>query len=174
MNDVQSYYDNKDYMPLCIVTLTSIGTIAPDTVVDLRLHGTIGTKQLQKKQIKAEALADNIDMSARGFIAATTADSENFLSKAPDYDSGWIQTLPNSRTELIHNLNTVEVMVYFIGKEGSMPFGNSTIHQKYYGGRFHLVNEGCFWENLTPTQISIIRMEQDSLYYEIRVQIWRL
>jgi len=49
MNDVQSYYDNKDYMPLCIVTLTSIGTIAPDTVADCRPFGTIHKAQLAYK-----------------------------------------------------------------------------------------------------------------------------
>ena len=81
---------------------------------------------------------------------------------APAYDSGWVNA--NTITEplvLYHNLRTVEVFVYLIGKNNASEY---LINQEAYG--LYLS-----WWGLNETAISVYGRYQSQY---IRVMIWKI
>jgi len=112
--DVQDYYDNKDYMPLCTVNLTSIGVVAPDTVVDYRPFGTIGLKDiwdLYNLQDKVTTIETILGVSG-----------ENVLMKSAYsyFDSIWI---PDTTSAKKMSLSSIDVksfaLLIFSGQSAS-------------------------------------------------------
>jgi len=91
---------------------------------------------------------------------------------APDYDSGWVSVSPGDTVRLQHDLG-LEVFVYILGKHPT-PF----THQIYIGSeKFNqtgvMHEEGVTWKNFGPF-IQVKRMNDDTLYSQIRVYVWRI
>ena len=88
---------------------------------------------------------------------------------APDYDSGW-QILPSGSKSLAHNLDTVDIYVYLIGK-----MDNGNTHQRFYGtDQYDSSIRGVMWQSDGPNHILIWRRPQDFDWEEFRVLIWTL
>lgn len=94
--------------------------------------------------------------------------------RAPAYDSGWITISQNEDLVLIHNLNTTDLFVYFIGKD------STGTHQYYYGGDRKVLpdwstdNRGLYWGWGTNMTIQLYRLREDLHYEQVRVMIWRI
>ena len=91
---------------------------------------------------------------------------------APDYDSGWVSVSPGDTVRLQHGLG-LEVFVYILGKHPT-PF----THQVYMGSEKYnqtgkMYEEGVLWKNFGP-YIQVKRMNDDTLYTQIRVYVWRI
>ena len=91
---------------------------------------------------------------------------------APDYDSGWVSMSLGGTLRLQHDLG-LEVFVYILGKHPT-PF----THQIYMGSEKYnqtgnMREEGVTWKNFGP-YIQVKRMNDDELYTQIRVYVWRI
>jgi len=88
----------------------------------------------------------------------------------PAYDSGWQSINKGQFLTLTHDLNTVELLVYVIGKSPD----SYAIHQFYYGYAFLLSGQvrGLIWYALTGTSIKVLRAPDDTIWSEVRVMIW--
>ena len=87
---------------------------------------------------------------------------------APTYDSGWVTISENSWTRLEHNLNTLELLVYVLGKDD-----DGLIHQMGLNERDSAVYQLRWRSN--STTIELRRGTVTTGYWEnIRVLIWRI
>ena len=88
----------------------------------------------------------------------------------PAYDSGWQPINKGQLLTFTHDLNTVELLVYVIGKSPD----STAIHQQYYGYAFLLSGQvrGLSWYALTETSIKVLRGPDDTIWSEVRVMLW--
>ncbi len=88
---------------------------------------------------------------------------QGFIS-APAYDSGWVSIAPAQYLTLSHNLNTVEVFVYLLGRNESG--GIHQITHEMYGVQI--------W-SLDDSDITLWRHGLDYIYWhQVRVMIWKI
>ena len=101
---------------------------------------------------------------------------------APDYDSGWQPLTPGGDVTLVHNLGTLEYMVYFIVTEDEpadvTPFMPSSFHNFGTGGAFvedyvtdMMYDVGTRWE-ASENMILLHRYPDDVVCNYGRVIIW--
>lgn len=97
------------------------------------------------------------------------------MLKNPDFDSGWLSLSPGDK-EIVHSLNTSEVLVYMTGRKAL----EKASHQMEYGGFVNTVGvvandyRGVYWHKLTPNSITIHRHGNDENWEYVRVLIWKI
>lgn len=89
---------------------------------------------------------------------------------APDYDSGWQTIAQGQVLTFTHNLGTMNLIVYVLGKHMYGGF----IHQDGYGGlQVQEYGHGLDWQaNLSI--INVRRWYNDLSWKQVRVLIWKL
>lgn len=88
----------------------------------------------------------------------------------PAYDSGWFAVPPGQAKTLNHNLGG-NVDNYLV----DLTFRNGNgINHHYYGGMLWMDSRrfGAYWEDLTNTQISVFRLDEDYFAVDLRIRIW--
>ena len=96
------------------------------------------------------------------------------MLKKPDFDSGWL-SLSTGDKEIVHSLNTTEVVVYMTGKKAL----KGAPHQMEYGGFVNTVvvandYRGVYWHKLTPNSITIHKHGNDENWKYVRVMLWKI
>jgi len=97
---------------------------------------------------------------------------------APDYDSGWQSLSFGQQLYLTHNLNTTDLLVYFIGRYES---GYMWTHQYSFGGQYDsnygMGHHGAWWAAEDNT-IILYRAAHDfqsgQPWNHVRVMIWKI
>jgi len=116
-------------------------------------------------------------------VDATAAEgsSEEFVRKDhvhrgldtdPDYDSGWVAIARGGSATKTHDLGTANLLVENTCKDGAN-IGNQRIGRSYYG----IPNQGAsgFWfDNLTTTQVRLVRGPKEYYIDSFRVRIWKM
>lgn len=101
---------------------------------------------------------------------------------APDYDSGWSSLTSGEDLTIVHNLGTLEYLVYFMVTEDEpadvTPFTPSSFHNFGTGGAFiedYVIDEmydaGTYWR-ATENTVVIHRYPDDVVSNYGRVMIW--
>lgn len=91
------------------------------------------------------------------------------LSRAPDYDSGWMDVSEGEIITLTHDLGTTELFVYMLGQGGGLE-----IHQHHYGGTCPAGNRGLRWYHLTENTIQVERSGNDERWEQFHIMIWKI
>jgi trimeric autotransporter adhesin len=88
----------------------------------------------------------------------------------PQYDSGWVAIAQSSQIWLTHNLGG-DPDDYIVDLQFYAP---SARHVKGYGSYwdFDEKNHGAYWYGLSSTEISVVRGQDDTQVFEVRVRIW--
>jgi hypothetical protein len=87
------------------------------------------------------------------------------------YDSFWYPISKGGYRIFPHNLGTTNVLVYMIGYDSE----TGAIHQKDYGGeKSPGYTWGCWWTDLTATDIRVERGGSDDNWDYVRLIIWKI
>lgn len=112
---------------------------------------------------------DTGDPGPKGDTGDTGPKGDTGSFFAPDYDSGWRPTIIGYDS-VAHNLDTVDLFVYLIGKTS-----DGETHQRYYGtDTYDSSDRGVMWQSTGPNHIIVRRQVNDFDWEEYRVLIWRL
>ncbi|MCW3985229.1 MAG: hypothetical protein NWE91_02315 [Candidatus Bathyarchaeota archaeon] len=93
---------------------------------------------------------------------------------APAFDSGWISINPDERYFFWHSLNTTNVLVYVIGKNGSGFIHQWRIGMDYDSYGIGSADYGLFWSRLDSNVISVLRGRSDTQWAQVKVMIWKI
>jgi hypothetical protein len=134
--------------------------------------------QLNATVIEQQNTINNLNQTV-AYLNETVTILNSTGLRAPDYDSGWRSVPAGSLIYLTHNLNTTELLVYFMGK---YDYGNEWIHQYCFGGSsgnpHDLTSEYGAWWALTNTTINLYRGSLDNVsgmpWQYARVMIWKI
>ena len=150
-------------------------TGTPINKTDLLLQLLNRLDQLNTTVIEQQNTINNLNQTVV-YLNETVAILDSTGLGAPDYDSGW-QSMPvGSLIILTHNLNTTELLVYFIGKYDS---DSIWMHQYCFGGDSkYLIGEYGAWWAATNTTINLYRAGSDHQsgmpWGLARVMIWKI
>lgn len=93
----------------------------------------------------------------------------------PAFDSGWLSIEVGEIMDIEHGLGTTEILVYMVGRNRL-----NHVHQKDYGSddwrisNGDLMRNGASWAAREENFIEVHRLQEDGLWEEVRVLIWKL
>ncbi len=100
--------------------------------------------------------------------------SSSLVHGPPAYDSGWVEMNPNSSKALFHNLggNTDDYVVDVQLWDITEMAGDAGVHNRGLGADFAEKVRGVYWQDLTDTEITLVRTLSDPGAGAVRVRIW--
>ncbi|MBU0491915.1 MAG: hypothetical protein KKA73_13515 [Chloroflexi bacterium] len=103
--------------------------------------------------------------------AAPTLAAGTPLHGTAAYDSGWTAIAANSSQAFYHNLGG-DTDDYVVDVQLWDRAGDAGVHHWGYGSDFGSLMLGVYWQDLTDSRITIVRVIQDLHASAVRVRIW--